>query len=95
MRQVDQIHDAKDQRQSRRQQEQQHAKLNAVEKLLEEIEHDLTVAVVPFAYARRACWLGSCNRARCEPRLSQPPRLLHVHFVRRFRFTMARSDPDN
>ena len=39
VRQVDQIHDAEDQRQPRRQQEQQHAKLDAVEALLDEIQH--------------------------------------------------------
>ena len=39
VRQIDEVHDAEDQRQPRRQQEQQHAELNAVEKLLDEIEH--------------------------------------------------------
>ena len=39
VRQVDEIHDAEDQRQACRQQEQQHAELNAVEKLLDQVHH--------------------------------------------------------
>ena len=39
MRQVDQIHDAEDQRQAGGQQKQQHAQLHAVEALLDEIQH--------------------------------------------------------
>src|ERR1700722_2322765 len=39
VRQVDQVHDAEDQRQPGGEQEQQHAELHAVEKLLDEIEH--------------------------------------------------------
>jgi hypothetical protein len=40
VRQVDEVHDAEDQRQPRRQEEQQHPKLDAVQKLLDEIQHD-------------------------------------------------------
>jgi hypothetical protein len=39
VRQVDQVHNAEDQRQPGGEQEQQHAELHAVEKLLDEIEH--------------------------------------------------------
>jgi hypothetical protein len=39
VREIDQIHDAEDQGQSRGQQEQQHADLQSVEALLNEIEH--------------------------------------------------------
>jgi hypothetical protein len=40
MRQIDQIHDPEDQRESGRQQKQQHAQLHAVETLFDEIQHD-------------------------------------------------------
>ena len=39
VRQIDEIHDAEDQRQAGRQQEQQHAELNAVQALFNEIKH--------------------------------------------------------
>ena len=39
VRQIDQVHDAEDQRQAGRQQKQQHAELHAVQALLEEIQH--------------------------------------------------------
>ena len=39
VRQIDQIHDAEDQRQPGRQQEQQHAELDAVQALFDEVEH--------------------------------------------------------
>ena len=66
MRQVDEIHDAEDQCQARRQQEQQHPELDAVEKLLEEIEHGLTAALCHLsmsAHFARACRLRSSDRA--------------------------------
>ena len=39
VRQIDQVHDAEDQRQPGRQQEQQHAELDAVQALFDEIQH--------------------------------------------------------
>ena len=39
VRQIDQVHDAEDQRQAGRQQEQQHAELDAVEALFDQIKH--------------------------------------------------------
>jgi hypothetical protein len=47
VRQVDEVHDAEDQRQARREQEQQHAKLHAVEALLDEIQHRLVSLAIP------------------------------------------------
>ena len=41
MRQVDEVHDAENQRQPGRQQKQQHAELHTVEALLDEIQHGL------------------------------------------------------
>src|SRR5208282_1160873 len=48
VRQVDEVHDAEDQRQPGGQQEQQHAQLHAVEALLEKIQHGLdSYSMVP------------------------------------------------
>ena len=54
VRQIDQIHDAEDQRQAGREQKQQHAELHAVKALLDEIEHGIVEApgVIPGRCAR-------------------------------------------
>ena len=43
VRQIDQVHDPEDQRQTGRQQEQQHAELHAVEALFDEVKHPVLV----------------------------------------------------
>jgi hypothetical protein len=47
VREVDQIHDAEDQRQPGRQQKQQHAELNAVQALFDQVEHSKSLTLSP------------------------------------------------
>ena len=82
VRQIDQIHDAEDQRQAGCQQKQQHAQLHAVEALLDEIQHDSRFPArprdacgkakdgpaVPSAARRRSARLPSAERETGQPR---------------------------
>ncbi len=52
VRQIDEVHDAENERQPRRQQKQQHAQLHAVKALLDEIQHGAG-GYEPRAVARR------------------------------------------
>src|SRR6266581_799066 len=70
MREIDQIHNAEDQRQACRQQEQQHAKLDAIQKLLEEVEHGSTLLLRHLICSRlsRACTFCHSSEPDVETR---------------------------
>jgi hypothetical protein len=77
VRQVDQIHDAEDERQTRREQEQQHAELDAVEALFNEIKHppsrnDAKVVPIPQPDQATACRAKQDGRSAPASAVSQP-----------------------